>query len=189
MMTELILQMPTWEMIRFLGILSYFMIFLGVSLGICYSIPVWSGKGKARLYKIHSASTVLGMFLGILHAIWLVVDTYMPFQWIEVLVPFLAEDKPILNGLGTLAAYGMAAVILTTDLRNKLNKKVWLAIHLSAYPTFLAALVHGIGVGTDSKNIWVFLMYVVTAMVVTMLLIVRAFMGGKRSLAHTAGRG
>ncbi|MGD8191437.1 ferric reductase-like transmembrane domain-containing protein [Brevibacillus ginsengisoli] len=189
MLTQLILHLPTWEMIRVLGISAYVMLFVGVSLGICYSMPGRSGKAKANLYKIHSAATVSGMFLGMFHAMLLVIDTYEPFGWTQILVPFSAADKPLFTGLGTIAAYGMVLIILTTDLRNKLNKKVWRLIHISAYPTFIAALIHGIGVGTDTKNGWVFLMYVATTMIVTVLFIIRAFIGGKRSLAHTASRG
>jgi len=188
-MTEWVLQLPTWEMIRFFGLLSYFMLFVGVSLGITYSMPGWSPKTKGKLYKLHSVASITGMFTGIFHAMILVVDTYMPFSWSELLLPFTASHSPLLNGLGTIAAYSMIVIILTTDLRNKVNRKIWRAIHLGAYPTFVMALIHGMGEGTDTEEGWIFLMYVFTFAVVTILLIVRAFQGGKRNLAHSAGRG
>ncbi|GED72721.1 hypothetical protein BRE01_64230 [Brevibacillus reuszeri] len=187
-MTEWILQMPTWELIRFFGLLSYFMLFTGVSLGICYSMPGWTPKTKGKLYKLHSTASVSGMFLGIFHAMLLVIDTFMPFYWTELLLPFSAEHSSLMNGLGTITAYGMIAIILTTDLRHKLNKKAWRAIHLCSYPTFVMALIHGMGVGSDTNVGWVFLSYVLTFAIVTMLLIIRAFLGGKRGLAHSAGR-
>lgn len=188
-MTAWVLGLPTWEMIRFCGLLSYFMLFVGVSLGILYSMPGWSPKTKGRLYKLHSAATIASMFIGIFHAMLLVVDTYMPFSWSELLLPFTASHAPLLNGLGTVAAYGLIVIILTTDLRNKLSRKVWRAVHIGAYPAFVMALIHGMGGGTDTKEGWIFLLYVCTFTVVTILLIVRAFQGGKRNLAHSAGRG
>ncbi|KQL43518.1 ferric reductase [Brevibacillus choshinensis] len=187
-MTEWVLHFPTWELIRFFGLLSYFMLFTGVGLGICYSMPGWAPKTKGRLYKIHSAASVSGMFLGVFHAMLLVIDTYMPFSWGELLFPFTASHSPLLNGLGTITAYGMVAIILTTDLRNKLNKKVWRAVHLCSYPTFVMALIHGMGVGTDTREGWIILFYVFTFTAVTILLIARAFLGGKRNLAHSTGR-
>ncbi|MED1953078.1 ferric reductase-like transmembrane domain-containing protein [Brevibacillus centrosporus] len=187
-MTEWILQLPTWEMIRFFGLLSYYLLFAGVVLGISYSFPGWTPKTKGKLYRLHGAASVSGMFIGVLHAMLLVIDTYMPFSWYEILLPFAASHSPVVNGLGTLAAYGMAIIILTTDLRNKLHRKVWRVIHFASYPTFVLALAHGIGGGTDTKVGWIFLSYVVTFAVVSILLIARAFLGGKRSLAHSAGR-
>ncbi|MFD2369533.1 ferric reductase [Brevibacillus sp. GCM10020057] len=188
-MTEWLLRLPAWEMIRGFGLLSYFMLFAGVSLGILYSMPGWSPRTKGRLYKLHAAATTAGMFIGIFHAMLLVIDTYMPFSWSELLLPFTASHDPLLNGLGTVVVYGMIVIILTTDLRNKVSRRAWRAIHIGAYPAFVLALIHGAVIGTDTKEGWIFLMYVCTFTIVTILLIVRAFQGGKRHLAHSAGRG
>ncbi len=189
MVTEFLLHLPMWEMIRVLGILSYLLLFGGVSLGICYSMPGWPGKTKSKLYKAHSFATISGMFVGIFHAMLLIVDTYMPFTWPELLVPFSAAKDPFWNGLGSIAVYGMILIILSTDLKQKLKKHVWRAVHLGSYPTFLAALAHGIGVGSDTQNGWVFLMYVTTFVIVCVLLMIRAWMGGKERLAHPDSRG
>ncbi len=188
-MATFITHLPTWEIIRILGITSYLLLFVGVSLGILYGMPLWKGKQKAQVYKIHSLATIGGTFGGVLHAIFLTIDTYAPFSWKEILIPFTAEDQPFWNGLGTIALYGVLIIILSTDLRNKLKKKLWFAIHLCSYPMFVIALIHGLGSGTDTKLLPVYLMYTVTCGIVLLLVIIRSFVGKKISNTSLADRG
>lgn len=187
-MIDFITSLPAWEMIRTLGIASYLLLFAGVGLGILYSMPIWKGKQKAAVYKYHSFLTVTATLCGILHAMLLTIDTYMPFSWKDILVPFGSEHDPIWNGLGTLALFGTLFLIFTTDIRNKLKRTLWLAIHMGAYPTFLLAMVHGLMAGSDTKNITIFSMYVATFGILMILLMIRFFMGRKRNVAHIAAR-
>lgn len=188
-MAEFLTRLPIWESIRLLGLLSYFLLFASISIGILYSMPFWKGRSKATLYKVHSTLTISSTFCGLLHASLLIVDTYMPFDWGEVLIPFASQHEPFFNGLGTIALYGTLLIIFTTDIRNKLNKTLWRLIHICSYPTFLAALAHGLGVGTDTKNLLVYLMYIITFGIIMLLLIIRIFIGRKRDVAYLANRG
>ncbi|REE68011.1 ferric reductase like protein [Paenibacillus taihuensis] len=174
-MNDFIVNLPTWPIIRSLGIASYVMLALGICLGILYSFPQWSRESKADIYKLHSFLTIGGTAVGLMHGVFTVIDTYMPFSWRELLVPFAAQNHPVLNGLGILAAYGMLIVILTTDLRNKLKKKLWFLIHLSSYPIFVMAFIHGYFLGTDTSMPAVRLLYLVTAAAVILLTVARAF--------------
>ncbi|MET3292912.1 UNVERIFIED_CONTAM: sulfoxide reductase heme-binding subunit YedZ [Brevibacillus sp. OAP136] len=188
-MVEIITNLPVWQSIRILGITAYILLFFGVSLGMLYSMPIWKGKAKATLYKVHSYATITGTFSAILHAMLLIVDTYMPFSWKEVLVPFAAENDPLWNGLGSLALYGTLVIILTTDLRTKLNKTLWRIIHIGSYPTFVMAMIHGIEVGSDSQSPLMYLLYVSTFGILLVLLIVRMVIGRKKAGAYLADRG
>lgn len=151
-MIDWLVDLPTWGIIRSLGIVSYLMLGLGICFGILYSWPNQLPKNKLRRYKLHTFFTVGGTAVGLLHGAVTVVDAYMPFAWREVLVPFQAARHPVLNGLGTLAGYGSLMLIFTSDIRNKLRKKLWRAIHLFSYPIFAMAFVHGFFLGTDTAN-------------------------------------
>ncbi|MGE5702589.1 MAG: ferric reductase-like transmembrane domain-containing protein [Clostridia bacterium] len=187
-MVGFITSLPTWETIRFLGITAYVLLFLGVSLGMLYSMPFWKGKAKATLYKVHSYTTITGTFCAILHAMTLIVDTYMPFSWTDILVPFSAENDPIWNGLGSLALYSTLLLILTTDLRTKLNKNVWRFLHLCSYPTFVIAMIHGIEIGTDTQSPLMYLLYISTFGILVVLLAIRIVIGRKTTGAYLANR-
>lgn len=188
-MVEIITVLPIWQSIRFLGIAAYILLFFGVSLGILYSFPGWKGKVKAKLYKLHSYATITGTFCAILHAMLLIVDTYMPFSWKEILLPFAAQNDPLWNGLGSLALYGTLVIILTTDLRAKLNQTLWRLIHIGSYPTLVMAMIHGIEMGTDSHTPLMYLLYVSTFGILLLLVVIRMFVGRKKTDAYSANRG
>ncbi|WP_181444586.1 hypothetical protein [Bacillus sp. 03113] len=171
---------PTWIVVRVLGLISYGFIFIGISLGIIYSMPIWKGKIKANLYKLHSIVTISGLFCGMLHPILLVIDQYLTFSWLELLIPFIAPSKPILYGFGTLTVYCMLIILLSTDLRSKLSKKVWHTIHMGAYPVYILALAHGILGGIDAKNIWIFLMYVISFSFILILMTIQMMLINKK---------
>lgn len=151
-MIDWFVDLPTWHLIRSLGIVSYLMLGIGIGLGILYSWPNQNPKNKLMRYRLHTFFTIGGTAIGLLHGVITVIDAYMPFAWSEVLIPFTSKHEPVLNGLGTLAVYGLLVLIFTSDIRNKLGKKLWFAIHLLSYPIFAMAFVHGYFVGTDTAN-------------------------------------
>ncbi|MBB3110710.1 DMSO/TMAO reductase YedYZ heme-binding membrane subunit [Paenibacillus phyllosphaerae] len=179
-MIAAILELPLWQAMRTMGMISFLAITAGVCLGIIYSMPVWSGAVKKKLYKIHSTLTIGGAAIGMLHGMISVIDTYTPFTWSEVLIPFTADYHPVLSGLGTLSGYLLLIVILTTDLRGKLGRKLWMTLHLLAYPAFIMSLVHGFFLGTDSSNPYIQWIYAVALSAVLLTTLVRATI---RSLA------
>ncbi|WP_206811603.1 ferric reductase [Paradesulfitobacterium ferrireducens] len=167
-MAQFILSLPLWQLIRTLGIVSYVLITIGISLGLIYTFPWWNAARKADAFEVHTFFTNTGMLLGILHGIITVIDPYMPFSWSEVLVPFTAQHSPILNGLGTLAAYSLLLIIFTSDIRHLLARKVWHLMHLLSYPVFVMSFIHGYFVGTDTGTLgWMYLISVLIVLILT----------------------
>lgn len=173
-MVHFLVQLPTWPLIRIFGILSYLSLFVGMALGILYSFPHWKGQRKAQLMRTHTFANHLGTCLALLHAFLLVIDTYMPFDWHELLIPFTAKHATGLNAIGTIAAYGLLVLLFTTDIRHKLKRKLWYALHLLAYPVFALALFHGLFLGTESSQLPFKMMYFATAAALVVLTIARA---------------
>ncbi|WP_274654535.1 ferric reductase [Paenibacillus humicola] len=176
-MISFLVNLPTWQIIRVTGIVSYILLTLGVALGIAYGLPLWPRKMKTVLYKIHSFATISGTALGLLHGAVTVIDTYVPYTWRELLVPFTAHYDPVLSGLGTLCGYAMLLVILTTDLRNLLKRRVWLAFHLLSYPIFAMAAIHGFFMGTDSRFPGIRLLYLASIVLVVLMSLLRSAFG------------
>lgn len=169
-MTDLIIGLPTWQLTRIFGIAAYLLLFSGMALGILYSYPFVKGKRKPAIYKTHMRLTNSGSLLALLHAAVLVIDTYTPFEWKEILIPFMAHDHPLLYGMGTISLYGLILLLLTSDFRQKLSKGLWLTIHLLAYPIFMLAMAHGFFAGTDSQLPAMKWMYGATFVITLMLL-------------------
>ncbi|RAP74130.1 ferric reductase-like transmembrane domain-containing protein [Paenibacillus montanisoli] len=171
-MIEFLLQLSTWQIIRVAGLAAFLLLTLGMALGISYSF--WWKSAKRSVYRVHSFLTIAGTAIGLLHGATTVIDTYSPYSWRDLLIPFSAAHAPILSGLGTLCGYGMLIVILTTDLRNKLKRPLWLLFHLLSYPIYATAFVHGFFLGTDSELPIIRMLYALSALLILGLTAVRA---------------
>ncbi len=188
-MTTFMLQLPQWMLIRGFGLLSFLLLTLGIGLGIAIGFRFWSGKRKKTIYKLHMIFTISAMAIGMLHGAITVIDTYMPFSWSEVLIPFTAKHSPLLNGFGTLAGYIMLILIFTTDIRNKLKSKLWYLIHLLSYPAFIMAFIHGYYLGTDSSLPAIKWMYGSSLLLILLLTLIVAFSQAKpEKTAHGQAR-
>jgi hypothetical protein len=66
----------------------------------------------------------------------------------------VAVYQPFWIGLGALAVDLTAVVIITSLLRHRLSARAWRYVHVSTYAAWVAALVHGWGIGTDAKGGW-----------------------------------
>lgn len=185
-MLQTIINLPIWQIIRSLGIVSYLFLAIGICLGISYRMPILPATWKKNMYKLHNYFTLAGTGIGLLHGVITVIDVYMPYTWGEVLIPFTSRQHPILNGLGTISGYLMLIVIFTTDLRNKLKKSVWFVLHLLAYPSFFMAFIHGYYLGTDTSNFAVHAMYLVTIAAVLGVSVIRGFVHGKAHPSQTS---
>ncbi|WP_244190658.1 ferric reductase [Streptomyces caeruleatus] len=71
-----------------------------------------------------------------------------------VLVPFVSDYQPRWLGLGTVALDLMLAVLVTSLLRERLGHRAWRAVHWLAYASWPLALIHGVGIGTDTGTDW-----------------------------------
>jgi hypothetical protein len=172
-MIDLLLRLPTWPLIRVAGLVSYYLMFIGIALGILYGLPSLRGKAKQRIYQWHSRFQSAGVLAVLVHVMLLAIDRYMPFDWDQLLIPFSYPQHRAAYGFGSLAMYGLLIILLTTDFRSLLPRRLWLAIHLSAYPFFLLAMLHGLFSGTDTREPLVFAGYVATAAGLVLLTVIR----------------
>jgi hypothetical protein len=58
-------------------------------------------------------------------------------------------------GLGAIALDVLAALLVTSLLRERLGYRAWRAVHWAAYACWPLAVVHGLGTGSDTKLGWV----------------------------------
>src|ERR1019366_8395822 len=72
--------------------------------------------------------------------------------------PFGSKYRPIWLGFGSLAADLLIALTVTSLLRARIGPTAWRAIHWLTYLCWPAALVHGLGTGTDARRGWILLL-------------------------------
>ncbi len=173
--------MTTWIILRAAGIGSYLALWLAVAWGLIASTSLVTKRvSKPTSTLFHGVVASAGLALLVIHLGGLLVDAFMPFKALDLLVPMRTTYRPVAVALGILAMYGMVIVLASSWTRKRLGTKVWRAIHLLSVPIFTLALAHGVFAGSDTSRPWMFAMYVVTGLITLFLVIVRGLTYGYR---------
>ncbi|WP_461027545.1 hypothetical protein [Streptomyces sparsus] len=109
---------------------------------------------------VHRGTAVAGLGFLALH-IWVkLVENRVTVT--GAMLPFADGARPVLIGLGTVAAYLFVAVAAVGAARRVFasggRSRWWRALHMGAYPAWGAALVHGLKAGRAASG-WVTVMY------------------------------
>ncbi|MEB3102192.1 ferric reductase-like transmembrane domain-containing protein [Ferviditalea candida] len=163
----------TWSVIKASGLTSYLLLFLSVSLGMFSYGKLMKPNIRGSLLIMHQLSGWIGFLFGLLHGLVLTIDSYQPFSYKDVFVPFAAEYHPLSSGLGTIALYLFVIILVTSDWMKNFGRKVWRAIHYLAFPAFVLSLVHGLAAGSDTKQLWAQLFYLGTAVLFLIFVYIR----------------
>jgi len=167
-----------WNVTRAAAITSYLLLFSSMLTGLTFKLPIFPKKMQKVILNTHEATGWFGLLFGMVHGLVLVFDTeYTSYTIFNILIPFTVEHNAISLSLGIFAFYGFLLLVLSTDFLKKLGKRVWKAIHFLAFPTFFAALFHGLLMGTDSQETWMLILYIFTGasvLILTALRIVQA---------------
>ncbi|MER5200241.1 ferric reductase-like transmembrane domain-containing protein [Streptomyces sp. NPDC002755] len=126
-------------------------VLLGVAVRTRTRLPGLPRFGTMSLHRTLSLSATAFLALHITAA---VVDGYVDITVVDVLVPFAGDYQPLWLGLGTVALDLMLAVLVTSLLRERLGHRAWRTVHRLAYAAWPVALVHGVGIGTDTGADW-----------------------------------
>lgn len=145
--------------------LWYFGRGFGVSALVLFSVVVVLGivtragrplPGLPRLAAttVHrTASLTALIFLG-LHVTTLELDPYAQLRAVDVVLPFLAQYRPLWQGLGTLALDLVVVVVASSLLRHRIGLGAWRFLHWAAYLCWPLAVAHALGTGTDNGAGW-----------------------------------
>ncbi|MGW7423684.1 ferric reductase-like transmembrane domain-containing protein [Streptomyces sp. NPDC054813] len=165
-------------------------VLLGIAVRLRTRLPGLPRFGTLALHRSLSLSATA--FLA-LHITTAVVDGYVGISPLDALVPFASDYRPPWLGLGTVAFDLMLAVLVTSLLRDRLGHRTWRAVHRLAYASWPVALIHGIGIGTDTGADWTtWLTVACTATVIAAFALrtaqaVRASRRTPAALLHTEG--
>jgi len=102
-----------------------------------------------------------------LHVGTTVVDQFVSIPLTAAFLPFASDYKEYWLSLGAVALDLLIALVVTSLIRNRLGLRTWRWVHWAAYVCWPVALVHGLGAGTDRSTLWVFVLTIACAAVVT----------------------
>jgi len=174
-------SMTIWILLRAAGIGAYAMLYLAVAWGLVSTTSIVTKHiSKPSSILFHQFVATVGIVLLGVHVGLLVFDSFMPFRWVDVLVPLHSMFRPVSVALGVLGMYGAVIVLVSSWLRKPIGTKLWRTIHLLAVPAFTLSLAHGVFVGTDTARSWMWGTYAFTGLSVLFLILVRALSYGYR---------
>ena len=144
-----------WYTTRGAGAITLVLLTAVVVLGILgarrFEAPGWPRFLTTGLHR-NVALTALALLA--VHILTAVVDPFTHLGWVPLLVPFGSYYRTFWLGLGTISAELIAALIVTSLLRERLGHRLWKGIHWLAYACWPLALLHGFGTGTDAFSTW-----------------------------------
>ncbi len=140
-----------WYVTRASGLTGYFLIWLSMIWGFAIPSKIFSPILEGIFsYDFHEHISLLGLGFIVLHVAVLMFDKYLPFNIIQILVPFTDTYRPLWVGLGIISFYLLLLVTATFYLRAQIGAQVFRSIHLLSLVGYLGATMHGLFAGTDS---------------------------------------
>ncbi|HXR27125.1 MAG TPA: ferric reductase-like transmembrane domain-containing protein [Candidatus Baltobacteraceae bacterium] len=119
-----------------------------------------AGRVKTRSWPafaqadLHKRISLLAMVFLALHVLTAFLDTYVNVGWAALVVPFASAYRPLWTGLGTVGVDLMAAVAVSSALRQRISARTWRALHWLAYGSWPLSMAHSLGMGTDAATLW-----------------------------------
>lgn len=121
----------------------------------------------------------LGIAFGVsvlVHMFGLLFDRFVPFNILDLLVPWFSDYKPVTVwgvhlgslyvSLGVLSFYGVALVVISSLIWVEKKPHLWKWVHLLSYLVMLMTFIHALYLGTDlSRGIFRFLWITIAALV------------------------
>ena len=144
-----------WYMIRATGIVALVLLTLTTVLGLLSAARVRTRRWPAfAQVDLHKRATLLALVFLALHVIGAVVDSYVHVGLVSVVVPFTSSFRPLWTGLGAVAVDLLAAVAISSALRQRIAPDLWRRLHWLAYGCWPFAMAHALGAGTDAGQLW-----------------------------------
>lgn len=167
-----------WYTTRSSGIVAWALLTFSVFWGLALSSRFLGKKPKPNwMLDLHRFAGGLATVFTLVHMAALVLDTFVVYGLVELLVPFTADEHPAAVAWGIVAMYLLVAVEVTSLLRKKMSKRTWRLTHYLSFPLFALATVHLLLVGTDRQSVALragVLLGVATVTIATLARIVQA---------------
>lgn len=169
-----------WQWSRILGVLSYVALWLSVMTGLSISSQssgFWFERGTALSW--HQFFTWLGLTGALIHASVLLKDSFLSPTISQLIAPFTLQHEQLSvfawfwTGLGQVAWYVMILIAIGSLFKQKLAKTVWRYLHGLALLAYVGVVAHGLLMGTDSKQLWVQGIYLMTNTILMLVVMLR----------------
>ncbi len=142
-----------WYASRATGVVCLLLFTAVILLGLLVSrqgkLP---GLPKFGVVHLHRYLSLLGIAFLAIHVLTAVADSYVNISLASAIIPFISKYQPFWLGLGAVAIDLMIAIIVTSLVRSRINRRTWRLVHWLAYACWPIAIAHSIGAGPDVRH-------------------------------------
>lgn len=181
---------PTlWYVTRATATAAYVLLTVTVILGMLRSIGRQASERVSWIVdELHQITATLTGVLILAHIVTLILDPFLPFSVLNVLVPLAEPYRPTSVRFGVVALYLMFLVLVSSWIRRRMSYRLWRGVHYFALLGFALVTAHGFLAGSDKDEPWMRAIYAGAAAAVAFLLLVRVFAGPAASYEATEAR-
>jgi hypothetical protein len=165
-----------WHISRVSGLVSWLFsaiaVFTGALLASKSAVKVRRSNWQTDLHRMEGAIAVAALAA---HLGGLVLDSYVHFGLLDLLVPMHASWRTGAVAWGVVAMYVLLVVELTSLIKDRLPKRLWHTIHLGSFFAFVTATAHGLMAGTDASRAGILIVGIVVTAAVVGSVVARLF--------------
>jgi methionine sulfoxide reductase heme-binding subunit len=179
-----------WYASRATGIVCLVLFTAVVLLGILVNrqgrLP---GLPRFAVTGLHRSLSLLAVVFLVVHVVTAIGDSYVSIQVAAAIIPFTSSYEPLPIGLGAIALDLIAALIVTSLLRARLNRRLWRGVHWLAYAAFPVAVLHSITSASDLRSGYLLALTVVCVVAVVAAVAYRIAVAAAASRRGVPGAG
>jgi methionine sulfoxide reductase heme-binding subunit len=144
-----------WYASRATGVVALLLLTAVMLLGLLVTrqgrLP---GLPRFAATGLHRNLSLLALAFVVIHVVTAVADGYVNIPLTAAVVPLTSSYERLWLSLGAVSLDLMLAAIVTSLLRRHLSRRVWRAVHFTAYLSWPVAWVHSVFAGGDLRHGW-----------------------------------
>ena len=150
-----------WIASRAAGSVALLLSSVAVGLGVTMAGGLIRGR-RPELRVAHEALSLGTMAALLVHAVTLLGDQFLKPSVADLTVPFASSYMQPWMGIGVIGGWMILLFGLSYYVRDRVGQARWKRIHRLTVLAWALGVVHSLGIGTDSGQVW----FLITAGVV-----------------------
>jgi predicted ferric reductase len=142
-----------WYLARSGGIVAWALLAASVLWGLALASRLFVRRPPAPwLLAVHRWLSGLAVAFTGIHLAGIMLDSYVEFRWLDLVVPFASDWKPLAVAWGVVAFQLLVAVQATSLFKSRLSHRAWRRVHHAALAIYVFSTVHFLTAGTDARS-------------------------------------
>jgi hypothetical protein len=170
-----------WCSARAAGIVAWALAAGAVVWGLVVSTRAVAPRPRpAWWFDLHRFLGGAAVVFTAIHVVSILLDGYVHFGPVNVLVPLTGSWHPVAVAWGIVAMYLLVTVEITSLLRKRIPKRLWRGVHFATFGLYVVATVHAFAAGTDAWSLAFTAAATASLLVVGALTLLRVWQSGHR---------